>query len=429
MRIEGTAAAASMLSDFRGALSALSTAVLLAGCAMALPVPEADRAKIRKVAIAVADFPPNLEMRIQTGDTGAVGKVQAAVEENVTRRLEAGDLREPLIEALRRELAAGEFQASVLPRSEVRTSADILRAYQLQAKDVDAVLEVSLRSMVMVGAGSVNIVTRGSNELLAGLGAATQVRVIDSGNQRLLGDFKVGQFSGFAPLEDWMAKRGGRMDDTLEQLSRRLAADIVDQALREYTPPEPRFDGEMPAPAPGTPDLALRPTIFSYYPIHALRPVSLPPQRSDTANTLRPRYGAMGAFTPVTGYSNRPTLEWERFPRVYAWAPERADAARISGVTYEIRLYNALRRHVSGGADYLSPERVIYERAGLAQPVHRPETELEPCAAYFWTARARFVLDGRVRVTPWMSVGPWRSPIAFATTPAAPDGKRCSYED
>lgn len=416
MRIEEKAAAASILSDFRRALSALSTAVLLGGCAVALPVAEADRAKIRKVAIAVADFPPNLEMRIQTGDTGAVGKVQAAAEESLTRRPWAADMREPLIEALRRELAAGEFEASVVPRSEVRTSADILPAYQPQAKDVDAVLEVSLRSMVVVGGGSVNLVTRGSNELLASLGVTTQVRLIDGGNRREVGDFTVRGFSGFVPLEDWIAKRGGRMDDTLEQLSRRLAANIVDQALREYTPPErpieAPFDRELPAKAldctslwcsksshPGTPGLALRPTIFSPDRIHALRPVSLPDQ---------------------------PTLEWERFPRVYAWAPERVDAARIGGVTYEIRLYNALRRHVSGGADFLSPERVIYERVGLAEPVHTPGAELEPCAAYFWTARARFALDGRVRVTPWMSLRRSRAPVAFATTPPAHDGKDCS---
>ena len=419
-------AAASTLTDSRRAAAALLTAVLLAGCATALPVAEADRARIRRVAIAVADFPPQLEMRLQTGDAGAVGKVQAAVEENMTRRLEAGDLREPLIDALRRELAAGEFQASVLPRSEVRTSADVLPEYKPQAKDADAVLEVSLRSMLMVGAGSANIVTRGSNELLAGLAATAQARVIDTGNQRVMGDFKVGQFSGFAPLEDWMARRGGRTDDALEQLNRRLAADIVDQALREYTPPEPLIDGEVPAPAPGTPALALRPTIFSFYPIHALRPLSLPAWRSNTFNKHRPRYGLMGAFTPLTGYSNRPTLEWERFPRGYAWAPESADAARISAVSYEIRLYSALRQHTPGGADFLRPERVIYERAGLEQPLHRPETELEPCAVYFWTARARFALDGRVRVTPWMAAGPWRTPIAFAT-PAVPGGRDCFY--
>ncbi len=422
MRIEAKAEVALISTNLRTALTALASATLLAGCAMSPLVAETDRAKIRKVAIAVADFPPNIEMRIQTGGTGAVGKVQVAAEEEVTRRLEAGDLREPLIAALQRELEAGEFEASVLSRAEVRASADRLPAYRPEAANADAVLEVSLRSLGMLGAGTMNIMTRGSNELLAGFVAATQARLIDARDQRVMGDFVVRQFSGFAPLEDWMAARGGRLDEALEQVNRRLAADIVDLALREYTPPEPL---EMPTPTLwNTRDLA-NPSYT--YPIHALRPVSLPPAQKFGPNYSRPRYGAMGAFLPTEADSNRPTLEWERFPRGYAWAPESADAARISGVSYEMRLYNALRRYVSGRADFLIPERVIYERADLPEPVHRPEIELEPCTVYFWTARARFTLDGRVRVTPWMSVGASRSALAFATSDALGKETGCFY--
>jgi hypothetical protein len=399
-------------------------------------VEEADRAKIRKVVVAVADFPPNIEMQIQTQTSGtsAVGKVQAAVEEEMTRRLKASDLREPLIAALRRELTAGEFEASVLPRSEVRTSAEDRRpAYKPQAKDVDAVLEVSLRSIGMLGAGRARIMTRGSNELLASLEVIVQARLIDAKDRRVMGNLGVRQFSGYVPLEDWIATRGGQMDEGLEQMNRRLAADIVDLALREYTPPESRTDGEVRDPVPtDTPELALPPGIFSLYRIHALRPVSLPPERSNPFNHRRPRYG--GVFTPITADSNRPSLEWERFPRGYAWAPETADAARISGVTYEVRLYSALRRYVFGAGDpffpepvIYEPERVIYERAGLAQPAHQPETELEPCHVYFWSARARFELDGRVRVTPWMSVGVPRSALAFATPPASGNKRDCFY--
>jgi hypothetical protein len=429
MRIDMNVAIA---TNLRRALMALAAGVLLAGCAAAPLVEEADRAKIRKVVIAVADFPPNIEMRIQTqtpaqtpdqpGGTSAIARVQAAVEEEVTRRLKASDLREPLIAALRRELIAGEFEASVLPQSEARTSADRPPVYKPQAKDVDAVLEVSLRSIVMVGAGRASIMTRGSNELLAALGAGAQVRLIDARNQRVMGDFGVRNFSGLAPLEDWMSTQGGRMDGALEQMNRRLAADIVDAALRLHTPPEPPTNYSL---TPVEYDRATYPNI------HALRPVSLLPERSNTLNLRRPRYGfnglKWGVFTPMTADSNRPTLEWERFPRGYSWAPETADAARISEVSYEVRLYNALRRYVSGGADLLFPERVIYEREGLAQPVHQPETELESCQAHFWTARARFRLDGRVRVTPWMSVGASLSPLAFATPPAQGKTRDCFY--
>src|SRR2546428_11402441 len=64
MRIEAKAAAALMFTNLRWSATALSAATLLAGCAVSPLVAEADRAKIRKVAIAVADFPPNIEMRI-----------------------------------------------------------------------------------------------------------------------------------------------------------------------------------------------------------------------------------------------------------------------------------------------------------------------------------------------------------------------------
>jgi len=398
----------------------------LAGCAVKPLVAEVDREKVRKVAIAVADFEPDYSMRVQTGGSDAVGKVQAAVEEEVTRHLKASDLREPMIAALRKELAGTGIAFTVMPRSGVRKRADAVPEYEPQAGDVDAVLEVSLRAVGMVGGGAANIMTRGGNELLAGLGASSQVRLIDAKDGRVIGEFRTGAGSGFTPLEDWVAARGGRIEEALAELIRRMAVATIDAALREFTPPE------MPGgndPGVGrtfstSGDLATRDNMLL---LHAPRPVSLRPDRGNPFNTRRPRYGLAGAaFTPTEAASLQPDLEWEAYPRRYPWAPESVYASRIENVTYELRLFSSVRQYVFGKPDVLYPERMFYERTGLRAPAHQPEIELAPCTVYFWTARARFTLDGRERVTPWMSAW-WRGLLAFAT-PATP-GKEgdCPY--
>lgn len=388
---------------------AAALGVLLPGCASQPALTEADRARIHKVAVVFTDRPTTIVVHLRTHGAEETNVVQAAAEEEMARRLKASDWRAPLAAALRAELAAGGFEA-VFPAPNGAT------------ERADATLEVSARAIGMVGGGVARIMVRGSNELLAELRLLVHARVTDATDSRAMPEIELDRSSGFFPLEDWVATRGGRLEAAQEELIRRLAADIVDLALREYRPPPPaggKPSVDRPLPA-GNPDFA-QPTPL--YRIHALRAAALPPARANPFNRNRPRYGYAGALTPSEADSVRPVLEWERFPRPYAWAPESTVAAGIREVTYELRIYSSTRQ---ADPNVLEPERVIYERSGLVEPAHALEIGLESCEVYFWTARARFSFVGRVRVTPWTGAW-WGGMFAFAT-PALPGKEHeCAY--
>ncbi|HUM16825.1 MAG TPA: hypothetical protein VL086_14115 [Candidatus Nitrosotalea sp.] len=90
----------------------------------------------------------------------------------------------------------------------------------------------------------------------------------------------------------------------------------------------------------------------------------------------------------------QPTLRWETFPRP-------VDAPAVSNISYELRIWRAEKNQDAPGQGLVLPGELVYARAGLVEPVHRVETPLEPDTLYLWSIRARFELEGRVRVTDW----------------------------
>ena len=97
--------------------------------------------------------------------------------------------------------------------------------------------------------------------------------------------------------------------------------------------------------------------------------------------------------------SRQPTLAWEAFPRAN---DGRADAREIlsgiSNIRYDLRVWQVLTD---------APPMLTYERHGLSVPSHTLELPLSPGTRYFWSARARFDLGGRVHSTKW---GYFRTP-------------------
>lgn len=89
--------------------------------------------------------------------------------------------------------------------------------------------------------------------------------------------------------------------------------------------------------------------------------------------------------------SLQPTFRWESFPR-----PEDHFADRIQSVTYELRIW----RTIPGQSGKLR-----YTRAGLKLPYHKIEKPLEPSSNYFWSVRARFMIDDHFRLTEWGLAG------------------------
>src|SRR5207249_2966768 len=78
----------------------------------------------------------------------------------------------------------------------------------------------------------------------------------------------------------------------------------------------------------------------------------------------------------------RPMLRWEKYPPTEG----------VKWVVYDLKVY----REEKG-----APGRLLEEKAALAEPNFQFQKELDPCAKYFWSVRARFRIEGRDQATEW----------------------------
>jgi hypothetical protein len=109
-------------------------------------------------------------------------------------------------------------------------------------------------------------------------------------------------------------------------------------------------------------------TVFS-----GLKPET-PPARSD-------------GCAPVT--SRQPTLRWQAF---LAAREATESVPGLCGITYELKVWVA---------DHDAPGKLVYVREGLPEPSHTVQEPLSTATTYFWSIRARFLLNGMPRVTDW----------------------------
>lgn len=112
---------------------------------------------------------------------------------------------------------------------------------------------------------------------------------------------------------------------------------------------------------------------------------------------LKPQYPENRIDTDEIGFvevdSLQPTLRWESFPRPQDLIEDKEGMLHLMrNVTYDLKIWSAQ-------GDY--PYAIIYSKQGLREPYYKLEEPLEPCSKYFWTIRARFEIDGKVRVTEW----------------------------
>ena len=89
--------------------------------------------------------------------------------------------------------------------------------------------------------------------------------------------------------------------------------------------------------------------------------------------------------------SLQPTFQWQLFPR-----PADDFADKVQDVTYELRIWTMIQGP-SG--------KLRYSRDGLKMTSHKLEEPLEPSFQYLWSVRARFMIDGDMRVTEWGMAG------------------------
>ncbi len=107
---------------------------------------------------------------------------------------------------------------------------------------------------------------------------------------------------------------------------------------------------------------------------------------------------------PATVSSRRPTFQWESFPRDKDKTSDvQGVLSGLTDVTYDLRIWKVSTKN---------PGDLIYERRGLrggsAVTEHAIEAPLAPATEYFWSVRARFMLNGKPRMTRWScSRIPW----------------------
>jgi hypothetical protein len=94
-------------------------------------------------------------------------------------------------------------------------------------------------------------------------------------------------------------------------------------------------------------------------------------------------------FTEVD--SLQPVLRWETFPPEKMQSDEE-QMCKIRHITYDLKVWLSVND---------SPSSVIYLRRDLPEPQDKIDQPLLPCARYFWTVRARFLVDGKERVSEW----------------------------
>lgn len=95
------------------------------------------------------------------------------------------------------------------------------------------------------------------------------------------------------------------------------------------------------------------------------------------------------------------TLRWESFPRPQDLREDKEGMLYLMrNVTYDLKIWSA-------EGDYL--DAIIYSKQGLREPYYKFEEPLEPCSKYFWTIRARFEIDGKVKITEW-GISQWGVP-------------------
>lgn len=108
-----------------------------------------------------------------------------------------------------------------------------------------------------------------------------------------------------------------------------------------------------------------------------------------------------------------PTLRWEPFPR-----PLDLDGhtegwlARIRSVTYDLRIWRTIQVPGARNEGFAYPGDLVYSRDGVREPIHTVETPLAPDTSYVWSIRARYELDGEVRVTEWSMLMSPNDPFA-----------------
>ena len=204
------------------------------------------------------------------------------------------------------------------------------------------------------------------------MGLSARLRFIRTADQDVLDDRIILEELGDShQLEEWMANQAQHFREELPGATRWLSEKILIDYFMRYAFEERTYsfrEGGLGSLFPG----------FYQY---RLRGLASPKIRAHRGLTRQQVSQAMQeSLSPDRMGSLTPTLRWERF--------------EVKQVTYDLKIWESKESRAVVG-------EIVYERKGLTENVHTLETPLKSANIYTWSVRARFVEDGKVRVTEW----------------------------
>lgn len=323
--------------------------------------------------VAGAVTEPSVAASAETVATGRAALAKAIGQLQLQRRMQENVVAELQAEAV--------GQSIIVDGNAGPASADDRPGYP--RADAPMVLEVSVLDV-----GFVRRPTRTGKEGYA-LVLTTQARLLDTRSQAVLDQIRHARRSEAHTAEKWLQDDAASFERAVDAAIQGNARDIVLEFFRLYYPPTP------PEPDVGFGRLV---------PLHVLRPEYPEPRRGgvDLREIVSRRYvKGWGGFDVVPVDDLRPTLRWEAFPRLIDRPGKAGEGRHFANVSYELSVFRAIFTKDFPSGQHFVAGPLVYARKGLTQPWHRFEEPLEPCVRYAWTVRARFELDGQMRVTEW----------------------------
>lgn len=247
----------------------------------------------------------------------------------------------------------------------------------LLEESIDAVLEVELLRLSLEDSLSMD----------------ARVRLVSAQSGTVLSDSQFKFISERHKPKEWIANGAAPLTEAIQRGLRTIAEDLVDESFLLYYPNEPEQIIPSQTVKESEQSQAPRNELVPHYVLSPLYPVlepcifcSPPFAQKDT----------LARLNLVKVDSVQPVLRWEHFPRQYDLIEADGQQHQITDVRYDLRIFdNSVR------GSFLIPAQQVYQARDLAEPSHKIESGLNACNEYFWTVRARFKLDGRVRVTEW----------------------------
>lgn len=324
-------------------------------------------------------------------DSGYSADMLAEAEANAKNMLDSAVLQVELLDRARDYGSENlDLEFIRIPGTDPETLTDKPDYKDLSAKSIDAVLEVELLRLSMKDS----------------LKIEARARLISVNTGAVISDEQYTFLSEHHKLETWLANDAKLLTDAIQRGLQTLAEDIVDENFLLFYPNKP---SKIISQQVDKPDEEVEES--SDIPYMEDEPVPhyvLSPVYPKLDKCLFCKLRVIGNLAFVRVDSVQPILRWESFPGEHDLLDADGRTHLISDVSYELRIFNvglpAKSRIV------VVPARLIYEARGITEPYHKIDYILDECKGYFWTVRARFRLDGRLRVIEWagaFNVGGW----------------------